>query len=133
MWGRQRPPMDVAAFWADEEAKTLEMRRAGRRNRAVTVEDLVPWTVHAARVPKYRNIHELQPPQLIPNPAALFFTTTLSGHPFFFVTRSTPECLAITKKNDAAIAAYDASLPKEEGSVRMTTRLYSPMRTCIAA
>jgi len=122
--------MDVAAFWAQEEAKTLEERRALRsaRNPSVPVSAMLPWTIHSARLPKYRDIHSFSPPALTRLPTAVFFLETPHGHSVFYTSRATPLIAASDAANAQAMAKYQASLPKEEGSVRIPLLMCLPIR-----
>lgn len=121
MWQRTRQAMDVKALWANEEAKTLEERREARgpRNQAVPVSAMLPWTIHAARLTKYRDIHSITPPTITRIPTAVFHLKTTHGHNVFYPTRATPSIQASDAANAEVLAKYQASLPKEEGSVRL--------------
>jgi hypothetical protein len=120
MWGRSRPAMDVSAYWAQEEAKTLEERRAARPSRypATPVDAMIPWTVHSARLTKYKAIHTIEPPTIIRQPTALFHLKSMSGNNHFYLSRATPSIVASDAANAETIAKYQASLPSEQGSVR---------------
>ena len=124
--------MDVAAFWKQEEAKTLEERRASRPARfpGVPVDSMVPWTIHAARLPPYQDIHTLVPPTIVREPTALFHLKSASGNNVFYMSRSVPFIIQSDAQNADALAKFQASLPKPEGSVRIHTimRHQNPFR-----
>lgn len=101
--------MDVKAVWAAEEAKTAEERRGGRKTAGLN--DMVPWTVQAASVPKYKAIHSVKPLELSHKPGQVH----AFGHGFYYFARDH----ANDAKNTKAIQDYNKSLPKEEGSVRI--------------
>lgn len=124
MWGRAAgPTMDVAASWAQEEAKTAQQRTANTRN-PVSWLTIAPWTVHAALLPKYKDIHSLTPPTPKRSLTSLFFGTTTFGSNVFYMTRSTPQHAEEEKENLHAQKQFLESLPKEEGSVRTATLLF---------
>lgn len=100
--------MDVKAVWAAEEAKTAETRRGGRKTAGLN--DMVPWTVQAASVPKYKAIHSIKPLELTHKPGVVHSF----GHGFYYFARDH----ANDAKNTKAITDYNKALPKEEGSVR---------------
>lgn len=118
MWRQNRTTLDVAALWAAEEAKTLQDRRAARtaRSPSVPLSAMVPWTIHFARLAPYKNVHSLVPPTIVREPTKVFNLKTPFGSSFF-TTRMIPSIMASDNANQDALAKFQASIPKPEGSV----------------
>lgn len=99
--------IDVKEVWALEEAKTLEQRLA-KNPKAVTIDELKPWTIQLQGIKGFEQIHTPIPLPKFERPPATCFQVGK----FYYISTSTPEGIAVRKRNEKNLQDYQSEIQK---------------------